>query len=274
MFRLVLAVLSMFVPALACGSRSELGVDGTRDRPASSDGGEPSESPGVTGGRSGGQGGAPGFAGATGGFGACASSASCGGSLSTCEGILAGSQSDCVACNCESCAPAWEACVRDRGCAAIMQCSVSYGCHLVECYQAATCRAIIDEAGGITATSAALAFEIGACTARFGCSSTCATVSTELVYDECRRTKLGQHPDCRDCSCARCGDRWQRCWGMPACRRLHEECVEESGCGGAQCIATEACIEGGETTPTEALEAFVSVLRCEDSGCAASCAAP
>jgi hypothetical protein len=82
-------------------------------------------------------------------------------------------QSACNACLCGSCATQLDACFSGVGCALIFACAQETQCQLLQCYQASTCRGVIDEFGGPTGAAVQQVFALGTCAAEQSSGCNC-----------------------------------------------------------------------------------------------------
>jgi hypothetical protein len=84
-----------------------------------------------------------------------------GGALALCKAQSGGTA--CDYCACDHCLQEAMDCRADIGCVAIRACAQATHCVGLACYQAGTCRAVIDANGGPVGPSAALAQPLGTC---------------------------------------------------------------------------------------------------------------
>jgi hypothetical protein len=85
------------------------------------------------------------------------------------ETCVSQAHSDCERCACGSCFGDLFACFGDRGCPAILQCANRTGCTGVDCYAPSTCQPVIDQYGGLSSQSTALAIPLFSCLQMSGC---------------------------------------------------------------------------------------------------------
>jgi hypothetical protein len=78
-------------------------------------------------------------------------------------------RSECEQCACKACFDSIAPCFQDVGCPAILQCANLTGCSGVDCYNVNTCQTVIDQYGGITGSSVAVAQPLFQCLRSAGC---------------------------------------------------------------------------------------------------------
>jgi hypothetical protein len=102
-----------------------------------------------------------------GGFGGVAGSsiAGAGGSGGIVDLCVGASQTACNKCVCQSCGSELDSCFTDIGCALIFACFAQTQCNGLGCYQASTCRPIIDQFGGLTGPAVGEVFSLATCAA-------------------------------------------------------------------------------------------------------------
>jgi hypothetical protein len=86
---------------------------------------------------------------------------------------LATVQNACDKCLCSSCASELDSCFTEVGCALIFACVQEKQCQLFGCYQASTCRGVIDEFGGPTGSSVQQVFSLVSCAAQQATNCNC-----------------------------------------------------------------------------------------------------
>jgi hypothetical protein len=106
----------------------------------------------------------------SGGFGAVGAVGGSGGIVDLC---VNNAPTACERCLCNSCSGQLDACFADVGCALIFACAQETGCTGLNCYQAATCKPVIDEFGGLTGGSVREVFSLASCSATSGASCGC-----------------------------------------------------------------------------------------------------
>jgi len=99
--------------------------------------------------------------GAVGGSGVAGSGGS-GGIVDLCVGVA---QTSCNKCQCTSCGSQLNGCFGDLGCVLVLACVQETNCQALGCYQASTCRGVIDQFGGLTGSAIEEVFSLASCTA-------------------------------------------------------------------------------------------------------------
>jgi hypothetical protein len=84
-------------------------------------------------------------------------------------------------CMCKSCSGEVNDCVNDPRCRAIWQCELKVNCRGADCYQPQTCRAVIDQYGGMGSMAIALLERPNRCLTTNGCASCGAAVDAGLA---------------------------------------------------------------------------------------------
>ncbi|HEX9619785.1 MAG TPA: hypothetical protein VF989_06605 [Polyangiaceae bacterium] len=113
--------------------------------------------------------GSGGLAGQGGVAGASGSSSSGSGGTGGVGQCVAQAESRCGICACRSCFDELGACIADFGCPVILDCIDRTGCEGLGCYQAATCRGVIDSFGGLLGASMQRAIVLALCTFEADC---------------------------------------------------------------------------------------------------------
>ncbi|MCA9641180.1 MAG: hypothetical protein KC492_10820, partial [Myxococcales bacterium] len=108
---------------------------------------------------------------ASGGAGGAAGSGATGGSGGTggVEACIDLATDECGVCACTSCFSQLDACYQDSGCTDIIDCVSTTGCSGFQCYQANTCRPVIDANGGLFGPSLNRVVQLTNCTNQSGC---------------------------------------------------------------------------------------------------------
>jgi hypothetical protein len=85
------------------------------------------------------------------------------------DACLSQARSACEKCACGSCYDSLIPCFKDAACPQILACANRTGCTGIDCYQQSTCQTVIDQSGGISSNSLALAIPLFACVSNSGC---------------------------------------------------------------------------------------------------------